>query len=141
MGSLVSDFRYAARLLRKTPAFTIVAVATLALGIGANTAIFSVVNAALVGPLPFPASDRLVAVWTTVQRQTLERRGSSIPDFRDLRERTSAFDAIAAWAQESLTLAASAEAPALQVTGELASSGYFEMLGATPVMGRTFAPG
>src|SRR4051812_24901623 len=79
MPRLLTDLRYAGRLLRKTPAFTIVAVATLALGIGANTAMFSVVDAALVNPLPFPDSDRLVAVWTTVERQSVERRGTSMP--------------------------------------------------------------
>ena len=135
----MGDLRYAARLLRKTPAFTIVAIATLAVGIGANTAIFSVVNAALVSPLPFPDSDRLVAVWTTVQRQAVERRGTSVPDFRDLRDRTSSFEALAAWAGESLTLAASQDAPASQVSAELVSAGYVEMLGATPIAGRSFS--
>ena len=139
MLTFLKDLRYAARLLRKTPAFTIVAVLTLALGIGANTAIFSVVNAALVNPLPFPDADRLVAVWTTVQRQTVERRSTSVPDFRDLRERTSSFDGLAAWSGESVTLAATADAPASQVSAELVSAGYVEMLGATPIAGRTFS--
>jgi hypothetical protein len=90
------DTRFALRLMWRAPAFTLIAIATLALGIGANTAIFSVVNAALIAPLPFPEADRLVAVWTTVRRQTVERRGTSYPDFRDFRERARAFDAIAA---------------------------------------------
>ena len=98
---MYQDLRYALRLMWKAPAFTLVAVATLALGIGANAAIFSVVNAALIAPLPFPHADRLVAVWTTVKRETLERRAASYPDFRDLRDRTRAFDAIAAWSSDS----------------------------------------
>ena len=137
MWTLKNDLRYAARLLIKTPAFTIVAVATLALGIGANAAIFSVVNAALINPLPYPDSDRLVVVSTMVQRETLERRSFSYPDFRDIRDRQSSFDAIAAWSSDAWTLSFP-DAPARQIRGEMASAGYLEMLGATPVAGRTF---
>ncbi len=122
----------------KAPAFTLVAVATLALGIGANTAIFSVVNAALIAPLPFPDADRLVAVWTTVRRQAVERRGTSYPDYRDFRDRLRAFDAIAAWSTDSVTLASSGDAPARQIQVELVSPSYLEMLGAAPVAGRVF---
>ena len=106
MSTLWNDLRYAGRLLIKTPAFTIVAVATLALGIGANTAIFSVVSAALINPLPYPDSDRLVVVSTMVQRETLERRAFSLPDYRDLRDRSQSFDGIAAWSADTLTLSA-----------------------------------
>jgi predicted permease len=137
MGTLKNDLRYASRLLMKTPAFTIVAVATLALGIGANTAIFSVVNAALINPLPYPDSERLVVVSTTVQRDTLERRTFSYPDYVDIRDRQSSFEAIAAWSSAAWTLSFPA-APARQIRGEMASAGYLEMLGATPVLGRTF---
>ena len=137
MHTFATDARYAARLLRKTPAFTIVAIATLALGIGANTAIFSVVNAALINPLPYPASDRLVLLTTMVQRDALERRTFSYPDFRDLRARVKTLDAMAAWSSDAFTLS-SPDAPARQVEGELVSASYFEMLGATPILGRTF---
>jgi predicted permease len=122
----------------KSPGFTTVAIATLALGIGANTAIFSVVNAALLSPLPFPEPDRLVAVWTTVQRESVERRGSSYPDFVDLRDRSQSFDAFAAWSSDTLTLASTGDAAAQQVRIELVSAPYFAMLGATPIAGRTF---
>ena len=137
MTTLWNDLRYAARLLLKTPAFTVVAVATLALGIGANTAIFSVVNAALINPLPFPESDRLVVVSKTVQRDTVERRPFSYPDYRDVRDRSQSFDGMAAWSGETFTLSAP-DAPARQVEGEVASAGYFDLLGATPVAGRVF---
>ena len=140
MLNFAKDLQYASRLLRKTPAFTFVAIATLALGIGANTAIFSVVNAALINPLPFPEPDRLVVVTTTVQRETVERRSTSYPDFKDLRQRASAFESLAAWAGQSLTLAATADAPASPVLAELVTSGYVEMLGATPIAGRGFTP-
>jgi MacB-like periplasmic core domain len=137
MTTLWNDLRYAARLLLKTPAFTVVAVATLAVGIGANTAIFSVVNAVLINPLPFPDSDRLVVVSETVRRDTVERRPFSLPDYRDVRDRSQSFDGMAAWTDATFTLLAP-DAPARQVQGELASAGYFELLGATPVAGRVF---
>jgi predicted permease len=137
MTTLWSDLRYAGRLLIKTPAFTTVAVATLALGIGANTAIFSVVSATLLTPLPYPDADRLVVVSTMVQRETLERRAFSYPDYVDLRDRQSSFDAIAAWSSGAWTLSFP-DAPARQIRGELVSAGYLEMLGAMPVAGRTF---
>src|SRR3954470_7908238 len=114
MGTLWTDLRYAARLLWKAPAFTVVAVATLTLGIGANTAIFSVVNAALINPLPYPDADRLVVVTKTVQRDTVERRPFSYPDYRDLRDRQQTFAALAAWSGETFTLS-SPDAPARQV--------------------------
>src|SRR5688572_12868031 len=126
MWTVTNELRYAARLLIKTPAFTIVAVATLALGIGANTAIFSVVSAALLNPLPYPDSDRLVVVSTMVQRETLERRAFSLPDFRDLRDRGRSFDGIAAWSADTLTLSAS-DAPARPIQSEIVSAAYFEL--------------
>ena len=135
--TLWNDLRYAARLLIKSPAFTVVAVATLALGIGANTAIFSVVDAALLSPLPFPASDRLVLLSSTVQRDSIERRGLSYPDFRDMRARVQTLDGIAAFSAESFTLSAQ-DAPARRIEGEVASAGYFDLLGAEPIAGRAY---
>jgi predicted permease len=137
VSSILNDLRYALRLMRKAPAFTLVAVATLALGIGANTAIFSVVNAALLNPLPFPDADRLVVISETVKRDTVERRPLSYPDYRDYRERTSSFDDMAVWSSEKFTLG-SDDAPARQLEGELVSAAYFSLLGATPIAGRTF---
>ena len=137
MSRLRHDIRYAARLLIRTPAFSIVAVATLALGIGANTAIFSVVNAALINPLPYPDAERLVVVSTMVQRDTLERRAFSMPDFRDVRDRSRSFDGLAAWSADALTLSGP-DAPARQVQTEIVSAPYFDLLGASPVSGRVF---
>ena len=136
-GAFWGDLRYAARLLRRAPAFTAVAVITLALGIGANTAIFSIVDAALLQPLPYPQPDRLVVLSETVQRDSVERRPLSYADFRDVRERSSSFTAMAAWTNETLTLS-TVGAPARQVSGELVTSNYFDLLGATPAAGRTF---
>src|SRR3954469_22581271 len=83
---LGKDLRYAGRTLRKSPGFAVVAALTLALGIGANTAIFSVVNAVLLRPLPYAHPGRLVELWGNVRRAKVERRGTSVPDFRDWKE-------------------------------------------------------
>jgi putative ABC transport system permease protein len=139
MSTAWNDLRYAARLLVKTPVFAVVAIATLALGIGANAAIFSVVNAALINPLPFPDADRLVVVSTMVQRDAVERRAFSYPDYLDIRARQQSFDALAAWSSDALTLSL-ADAPAKQVQAEFASAGYFELLGASPIAGRLYTP-
>lgn len=136
-GHYLGDLRYAARLLWRAPTFTTIAVATLALGIGANTAIFSIVDAALLQPLPYPHSERLVLLTETVQRDSLERRALSYPDFRDLRERTSSFEAMSAGTNETLTLSMPG-APARQVRAELVTSHYFDLLGGTAVAGRVF---
>jgi putative ABC transport system permease protein len=134
----MQDLRHALRTLWNVPGFTTVAVLMLALGIGANTAIFSLVNAALLSPLPFPDGDRLVAVWTTVRRERVERRGTSVPDYADLRERARSFDAIAAWSSDSFTLTPPG-GPSEQVDAEIASAAYFDILGGVPVLGRTYA--
>jgi putative ABC transport system permease protein len=138
-GSFVADLRYAARLLRRAPAFTTVAVATLALAMGANTAIFSIVNAALFRPLPYADADRLAVVSETVQRDSIERRALSYPDFLDVRGKNSSLENVAAWSGELFTVSGGA-APARQINGELVSSGYFELLGVRPTAGRTFSP-
>ena len=86
MEMLWQDLRYAARTLRKSPGFTIVAALTLALGIGANTAIFSVVNAVILRPLPYPEPARLVELFGNVKRAKVERRGTSFADYLDWRD-------------------------------------------------------
>jgi putative ABC transport system permease protein len=134
---MLNDLRYALRLMWKAPAFTIIAGATLALGIGANTAIFSVVNAALLNPLPFPDANRLIVISETVKRDVLERRALSYPDYREYRNGTSSFDEVAAWSSDKFTLS-SPDGPAQQVEGEIVSAAYFDLLGATPIAGRTF---
>ena len=102
----MNDLRFALRSLRKAPAFTAIAVLTLALGIGANTAIFSYVHAIFLQPLPFPNQARVVAVIIdAVQREQAERRAFSLPDFRDYRASATAnFVELAGYASDSLTL-------------------------------------
>ena len=136
---LAQDVRYGARVLRKTPAFTLVAVLTLGLGIGANTAIFSVVNAVLLRPLPFPASDRLVLVWATSERNGDREDVASYPDFADWRRSATSFEDMAAFTTRPVGIAGEAQTelvPGLQV-----SPSFFGVLGVRVAMGREFAAG
>jgi putative ABC transport system permease protein len=115
MNTLLADIRYALRQLRKAPGFTAVAVATLALGIGANTAMFSLVRGVLLRPLPYPQSERLVTT------------NLSLPDFEDLRRAATVFDETAVWASNLYQLGG--EGGAQQVRGAIVSDRFFPMLG------------
>src|SRR5437764_3981038 len=106
---LGKDLRYAARTLRKSPGFTVVAALTLALGIGANTAIFSVVDAVILRPLPYPEPSRLVELWGNVKRAKVERRGTSYPDYSDWRDQSKSFEAMAAFDSDTATLIGTGE--------------------------------
>src|SRR5512143_370995 len=109
MRLLWSDMRYAVRTLLRVPGFAVVAVVTLALGIGANTAIFSVVNGVLLRPLPYPNAERIVRVWSVTPD---EPRGSnSAPDFLDLERQNRSFAAIAGYREDALTIGTPGEAP------------------------------
>jgi putative ABC transport system permease protein len=119
----------------KAPAFTLIALLTLAIGIGMNVAIFSVFDAVLLRGLPFPDPEKLVAVSSTVQRESLERRPASYPDFLDWQRRNSVFEQIAAYENDSLTLT---DGNAEQIQIEMVSANYFHTLGVHPVLGRTF---
>ena len=135
---LRQDLRYAARTLRKSPGFTIVAALTLALGIGANTAIFSVVDAVILRPLPYPEPSRLVELWGNVKRAKVERRGASFPDYLDWRAQSRSFEAMAAFDSGTMTLTGVDEPE--RITGEFVSQPYFDLLGMRPALGRTFLP-
>jgi len=136
--TLWHDLRYGVRVLGKNKGFAAVAVLTLALGIGANTAIFSVVNAAILRPLPYLDSGRLVILWGNVKRVRVERRGASYPDYRDWRDRNHSFAGMAAFdeAQFTLTGAGTPE----RIPGEYVSQPYFSLLGIKATLGRTFRP-
>jgi putative ABC transport system permease protein len=135
---LGSDLRHGWRLFCKNPAFTAVAVLTLALGVGANTAIFSVVDAVLLRPLPFPEPDRLVRIAFNEPGLGLREVPFSVPELDDLRNRTGVFKDVStiASASENLTGAGHPERLEFMVT----HPNYFSMLGATPQIGRLFGP-
>lgn len=129
--------RHSLRSLAKSPGFTLVALLTLAVGIGANTALFSVLNAVLLRPLPFPAADRLAMVWETNLAQGVQREGPSGPNFYDWREQSRQFQDLAAVELGSGTVTGLGEPqqiPAMRVTANL-----FTVLGARPALGRVFA--
>ncbi|HVG17616.1 MAG TPA: ABC transporter permease [Blastocatellia bacterium] len=138
MENVIQDLRYAVRVLLKSRGFTAVAVMALALGIGANTAVFSVVNAVLLKPLPYKDSDRLVLM-LGASLQSGQLRGSvSPPDFLDYRERNTTLERLAAVAGASFSLTGGAEPERIQ--SARVSEGFFEVLGVDPAYGRTFTP-
>jgi predicted permease len=131
---VTSDLRYAWRAIWKSPTTTIGAMLALALGVGATTTIFGLLNAVLLRPLPYPDADRLVEIFGTVQREQLERRGASFPDFYDWRDRSQSYDGMAAWLTGGF-IAYGAGEPQL-VNAEIVDGPYFELLGVTAVAGR-----
>src|SRR5262245_33250485 len=136
VADLWQDLRYGARRLMKQPGFTLIAVLTLALGIGANTAIFSVVNAVLLQPLPFQEPERLARVWRSSVED--ERGACSYPDFADLRARQTVFERMAAWRNGDYTLTGKGEPIILR--GVVVTADLFPLLGAAPQLGRSFTP-
>jgi putative ABC transport system permease protein len=136
VNGFIGDLRFAFRMLVKSPGFTVVIVLTLALAIGANTAIFSVVDAVLIRALPFRQPDRLVLLWGTVMRTHWERRGASLPDFVDWRNQSRSFDGMAAWWDTNVTLLGM-EQPE-RIDSEIVSPGYFSLLGVESMLGRSF---
>jgi putative ABC transport system permease protein len=135
---MMTDIRYGLRQLIKHPAFTIIAILTLALGIGANTAIFSVVNAVLLKPLPFPEAEQLIAVGMTDTRTKDQANLNSLsyPDFFDFRDQNRTLSSMAVYADRSFAL--SAEEGATSLRGQKVSGDFFEVLGIKPQLGRAF---
>lgn len=138
MQTLLQDLRYGVRMLLKHPGFALIAILTLALGIGANTAMFTVVNALLLRPLPYPEAERLVVVATTMRREQVEVRSTSYPDFVDWRDQNTVFEQIAARNGNTFSLLGAGEPE--RVSGELVSANYFSLLGVQPAYGRAFLP-
>jgi putative ABC transport system permease protein len=139
MGALLMDARIALRSLLRAPSFMIAAVLTLALGIGANTAIFSAVHGVLLRPLPFPDAERLVAVWLTSEQDGIDRDVGSYPIFREFEAGTGSLSQMAASARTSGTFAEGEYAE--QVPGLLVTGGYFGLLGVPPAYGRVLTTG
>src|SRR3954471_2532762 len=132
----MNTLRYALRQLRKSPGFTFVAVLTLALGIGANTAIFTVVNAVLLSPLPYPDADRLVMINSRNFQENLQNLGFAPAGFRDVEKEVTAFEALAAMHYNYDNLPG-VEKPT-SLTGSVVTQDYFQVLGERPLIGRTF---
>jgi predicted permease len=132
---MTSDLRFAWRALWKSPTTTVGAMLALALGIGATTTMFGLLNAVALRPLPYPESHRLVELWGNVERQTVERRGTSIPDYLDWRARSKSFDLMSAWSQFGF-IRYGAGTPE-RLNGEGVAGDYFSMLGVEPLIGRT----
>lgn len=138
LDTTIRDLRCSVRMLRRNRAFSLIAIAVLALGIGANTAIFSLVNSVLLRPLPFPHAGQLVKLWDSFGDPD-NFAPVSYPDFRDWRAWNRTFSGMAAFSSTGFVLTGSGAA--LHVDGVIASADLFRVLGAQPVLGRTFSPG
>jgi predicted permease len=140
MSSLLSDLRHALRVLTSNPGFTTVAVAALALGMGANTAIFSVVNAVLLAPLPYPQSDRIMRVERGFKGNDGGGGSVSVPKFMAWKKANNAFQAMALYDFSGPGLNLGSGDRPQQVKGIHVSAGYFQVFGVSPAVGRTFLP-
>ncbi|HXU36102.1 MAG TPA: ABC transporter permease [Blastocatellia bacterium] len=138
MQTLVQDLRYGLRMLMNKPGFAAVAVITLALGIGANTAIFSVVNAVLLRPLPYREPGKLVRVYTEFPTMNLRKFWMSVPEFLDIQREANAWESIGAWTTSGRNIA-TADEP-IRVNAALITRGLIEALGVQPARGRNFTP-
>ncbi|HEY9435221.1 MAG TPA: ABC transporter permease [Blastocatellia bacterium] len=138
MQALLQDLRYGARTLWKNPGFTLIAVVTLSLGIGANTAIFTVVNAALLRGLPYRAPERLVHLFETTPQKAFAQREFSYPDYQDY-QRSQAFEGLGAYTGGGGILTGRGEPQ--RIFAPAASANFFSVLGVEPLLGRTFREG
>jgi predicted permease len=135
--TLAQDIRYGLRMLRKNPGFSAAAVLTLSLGIGATTAIFSVVSVVLLKPLPYRESDRLAVIWTDNVKQSLHQERTSYPNFEDWRKQSRTFEDMAFSSAFTVNLTAGDEPE--RVIAARNSSNLFELMGVKPILGRTFS--
>jgi putative ABC transport system permease protein len=134
---LMQDIRYAVRSLIKTPGFTAIAVACLALGIGVNSTIFSVVDGVILRPYPYPDADRIVVLNSTNQKEGFTRSALSYADFKDVRDSASTIETMAAFTSRSLTVADGTAEPE-RFLGSPVSWTLFHLLGTPPILGRNF---
>jgi putative ABC transport system permease protein len=135
VGTLMRDVRYGLRLLRRNPGFTAIAILALAVGIGANTAIFSVVHATLLAPLPYAEPDRLVMVWSRIQGN---RNSTATADYLDWKRESTVFQSLSAWTGRTVNLATS-DRPE-QVQASTTTPGWVSTIGYTMLLGRDFTP-
>src|SRR5918997_2289880 len=140
MRTLLQDVRYAVRTLSRQPGFAAVAVVTLALGIGANTAIFSVIDAALLRSLPYRDPERLVHLWESKRSRDFEQREASYPDLLDWRAQgQEVFEGLAGYTGRPVTLTDAGEAT--RARGAAVTANFFDLLGVKAAAGRTFVEG
>jgi predicted permease len=138
MHKLLQDMRYAIRAMRKRPGFTLIAVMTLALGIGGSTAIFTVVDAALLRSLPYQSADRLYHIWESTPQKEFPQREFSYPDYQDYQQ-NQVFEEIAAYTGGGGIMSGRGEPE--RVFAPAASANFFKVLGVQPILGRGFQPG
>jgi macrolide transport system ATP-binding/permease protein len=136
---MIKDIRFALRTLVKKPGFVIIAVMTLALGIGGSTSIFTVVDAALLRGLPYKSPEQLYHVWEQVPRQEFPKREMSYPDYQDYQQ-NNVFEGLAAYTGGSGVLL-SVQGETESVAGPRVSANFFQVLGVDPLLGRTFQAG
>ena len=139
MGTFSQDLRYAARMLLKNPGFAAIAIVALALGIGANTAIFSVVRAVLLRPLPYPEPEEVVAVWTADSKKPDGQSPFSFPDFADVRAQNQVFAGMAGYTPLDVAVTERG-GDAAHVQGSVVTSDLFPLLRVNPILGRSFIP-
>ena len=132
MTNFFQDIRYALRMLAKSPGFTVIAILTLALGIGANTALFSVINGVLLSPLPYPEPDRLVSLYSKTPQ--FDHSSISYPNFLDWQRQNNSFAQLAAWRGDNFNMTGGGESERLRA--EMVSADFFAILGVQPALGR-----
>jgi predicted permease len=138
MNTLLGDLRYALRMMRKNPGFAAVALLTLALGVGANTAIFSVIDAVLLNRLPYHDPGRLVMLWEQNSQRGWFHNIVSAANFKDWRSQNDVFSGMAAIDERNFDISGNGQP--LEVEGEQVTANYFTVLGVRPALGRTFTP-
>ncbi|HNJ44410.1 MAG TPA: ABC transporter permease, partial [Acidobacteriota bacterium] len=135
MHTLWKDIRYGFRTLLTRPGFFLAAIVTIGLGIGANTAVFSVINAVLLRSLPYPEPERLVIL---TESTGADAKPVAYPNFLDWRRQSQSFEQLTAYTATDFTFSGTEQAE--RIDGELVSDGYFDLLGVKPGIGRTFSP-
>src|ERR1051325_9390910 len=137
MQTFWQDLRYGARMLSKNPAISLIALFSLALGIGANTAIFSVVNAVLLRPLPYKNPDRIAMVWMNNPKLGVDQDWHSYPNYTDYKEQNQVFEEMAAFNNRSFNLTGTGDP--VRVTGAWTTASLFPVLGVDPIKGRVIS--
>src|SRR5215475_1874703 len=140
MSSLLQDIQYGVRVLLRRPAFTVVAVLILTLAIGANVTIFTLVDAALLRPLPYSHPEQLIKIWDTRHSEVASRFEASYPDYLDWKQQNQAFSSLAAYNRAGDAILSESSGPVMIPVARV-SDNFFQTLGVTPKLGRSFRDG